>query len=562
VAAEIAMTVDDNLVLMERQRDCGARWRLRTVPRHLADRYRAEGWWTDATLAATVAEGLARQGGAAFRVRSAVRPWDGTFAGVDRAARSLATSLRGRGVGPGSVVVFQLPNWVEAGITFWAAAYLGAVVVPIVHFYGAKEVDYIVRATEPDAVVTADRFGHVDHLAVWEDVVARHPVPLWLVVGETAPGDLPAAATPFAALLDGDPLAGPAAVDPDAPALVGFTSGTTRDPKGVVHSHGTIGCETRQLDDMFPTGGPPLITGAPVGHFIGMLNAFLVPLLRSHPVNLVDVWDPGTVLRLMLDEGLGMGGGAAYFLTSLLDHPDFTPDHLALMPYAGLGGSTVPVAVTERATRLGITVFRSYGSTEHPSITGCHVDDPEDKRLTTDGRPLAGVELRLEADGEIVSRGPDCCVGYTDPDLTAAVFDADGWYRTGDVGVLDGDGYLTITDRVSDIIIRGGENISAQEVEELLLGVGGVAEVSVVAAPDERLGEHAAAVVRLRPGEAAPTLAAVRAHLEAAGLARQKWPESLHVVDDFPRTPSGKVQKFVLRRRLREGGLETSFSSH
>jgi len=530
-------------------------WRLRSVPRDLAERYRAEGWWTDATLGQMVADGLGGRGDVGFRVRSQVRPWNGTFADVDRAARSLAHELRARGVGPGSLVAFQLPNWVEAGITFWAAAYVGAVVVPIVHFYGAKEVEYIVRATEPDVVVTADRFGHNDHLAVWEDVLARHPVPLWLVVGDTAPGDLPAAAAPFATLLDADPLAGPVATDPDAPAIVGFTSGTTRDPKGVVHSHRTIGCETRQLDYFFPTGGPPQITGAPVGHFIGMLNAFLVPLLRVRAVNLIDVWDPAEVLRMMLDEGLGVGGGATYFLTSLLDHPDFTDEHLALMPFAGLGGSTVPVAVTERATRLGITTFRSYGSTEHPSITACLVDDREDKRLTTDGRALPGVELRLEDDGEIISRGPDCCLGYTDPELTASVFDDDGWYRTGDVGVLDDEGYLTITDRVSDIIIRGGENISAQEIEELMLGVDGVAEVSVVAAPDERLGERAAAVLRLRAGAAMPTLADVRAHLAAAGLTRQKWPESLHVVDEFPRTPSGKVQKFRLRQQLREGRL-------
>jgi acyl-CoA synthetase (AMP-forming)/AMP-acid ligase II len=238
-----------------------------------------------------------------------------------------------------------------------------------------------------------------------------------------------------------------------------------------------------------------------------------------------------------------------------LDHPDFTEQHLALMPFAGLGGSSVPVAVTERATRLGIKMFRSYGSTEHPSITGCLLDEPEVKRLTTDGHALPGVELRLGADGEIFSRGPDCCIGYTDPELTAAVFDDDGWYRTGDVGVLS-DGYLTITDRVSDIIIRGGENVSAQEIEELMMQLGPVTEVSVVAAPDARLGEHAAAVMTVRPGSDAPTLDEVRAHLATAGLARQKWPESLYVVGEFPRTPSGKVQKFRLREQLRDGAIE------
>jgi acyl-CoA synthetase (AMP-forming)/AMP-acid ligase II len=292
-----------------------------------------------------------------------------------------------------------------------------------------------------------------------------------------------------------------------------------------------------------------------------MLNAFLVPLLRQQAVHLVDVWDPGAILQLMREEGLGMSGGATFFLTSLLDHPDFTDEHLALMPFAGLGGSAVPVAVTERATRLGITCFRSYGSTEHPSVTGASIDEPEEKRLRTDGHPLEGVELRLTDEGEILSRGPDLCVGYTDPELTARVFDEDGWYHSGDVGVVDDDGYLAITDRLSDVIIRGGENISAQEIEELVLGLPGVAEVAVVAAPDERLGEHAAAIFRMLDGPP-PALEDVRQHLAAAGLAKQKWPESIHAVADFPRTASGKVQKFRLREQLRAGTLETSFSSH
>jgi acyl-CoA synthetase (AMP-forming)/AMP-acid ligase II len=225
------------------------------------------------------------------------------------------------------------------------------------------------------------------------------------------------------------------------------------------------------------------------------------------------------------------------------------------MPFAGLGGSAVPVAFMDRLKQLGIPAFRSYGSTEHPSITACLIDDAEVKRLTTDGKALPGVEIRLDDDGEISSRGPDCFLGYTDPELTTSVFDDEGWYRTGDVGVLDDDGYLAITDRISDIIIRGGENISAAEIEELLAKLEAVAEVAVVAAPDVRLGEHAAAVLRLHDGKALPTLDEVRQHLVAAGLAKQKWPESIHQVVDFPRTASGKVQKFRVRQLLREGAL-------
>jgi len=160
------------------------------------------------------------------------------------------------------------------------------------------------------------------------------------------------------------------------------------------------------------------------------------------------------------------------------------------------------------------------------------------------------VEIRLAADGEILSRGPDLCLGYVDDELTAAAFDNDGWYHTGDIGVLDADGYLTITDRKADVIIRGGENISALEVEEVLLGLPGIAEAVVVAAPDAALGERVAAVLRLRPGQSLPSLDDVRAHFGRHGVARQKWPEILLEVDDYPRTASGKVQKRLVRQGL------------
>ncbi|MET0699068.1 MAG: AMP-binding protein [Mycobacterium sp.] len=507
---------------------------MREIPAELRQRYLAEGWWTQDTLGDLLARGLAGAPQAKFRVHSAVRPWSGTFAEVELIARRLAAGLKARGVGPGDVLAVQLPNWMEAAATFWAAALLGAVVVPVVHFYGRKELSHIFADARPTVFVTAERFGRMEF-----DAQACGSVPIVAVVGRD-----------FDEMLAAEPMLGTGAVDPAGPALIAYTSGTTSAPKGVVHSHHSLVHETRQLADLFPADRGDQLTAAPVGHFIGMLNALLIPVLDGASINLLDVWDPGRALALMLSDGLEMGGGATYFVTSLLSHPDFTAEHLQFMRYAGLGGSSVPAAVTRRLAALGVTVYRSYGSTEHPSVTGSVHTAPEGKRLFTDGRAFPGVEVRLAPDGEIVSRGPDLCLGYTDEALTAKAFDPDGWYHTGDIGVFDDDGYLTITDRKSDIIIRGGENISALEVEDILLGMPGVVEAVVVAVPDDRLGERAAAVLRMQAGQPLPTLAEVRAHFEACGVARQKWPEYLREVSDFPRTPSGKVQKFKVRAEL------------
>jgi acyl-CoA synthetase (AMP-forming)/AMP-acid ligase II len=299
---------------------------------------------------------------------------------------------------------------------------------------------------------------------------------------------------------------------------------------------------------------------SPVAHATGMLGGVLGPLAIGQDIHLIDRWDPGHALAVMREAGIGGGSGASVFLAGLLDHPDFRPEDAARMTRIGLGGAPVPVALGERAASHGIAIIRAYGSTEHPTTTGCQYEDPAERRHRTDGRALGGVELRLVDEGgaevpagtpgEILSRGPDLCLGYTDRALTDAAFDDEGWYRTGDVGVLDAEGFLTITDRVKDIIIRGGENLSAAEIEAALQTLPGVAEVAVVAAPDERLGERACAVVRMRPGAAPPSLGDVTAHLEGIGLARPKWPEALRFVDDFPRTASGKIRKVELRAWL------------
>jgi acyl-CoA synthetase len=535
-------------------------WRLRPIGGELGARYLAEGAWDDRSLGQFLTDSLVQDRARRIRFWSPTHPYTGTVGEVYDRARHVAAGLRRLGLGPGDVVSFQLPNWVEAAVTFYAAAMVGVTLVPIVHFYGPKEVGFILRQSGARAFIMVGQMGPRDYVEEFAGIrdglgALEHVV----VVGESAPsGDLL-----FPSLEDGDAIDGPLAVDPGAPALIGYTSGTTADPKGVVHTHRTLGFEVRQLSEHQDERDIPNLTGAPVGHSIGMLAGLLCPLYRGQPLYLIDGWDPPTVLSAMAEEKIGAGNGSTYFFTSLLDSPDFGPEHLALMKQVSLGGSPIPDAVADRADRLGISLTRAYGCTEHPSVTGSRHSDAAAKRLHTDGRPLSWVELRTVDEegrdtgvgepGEIWTRGPDRFAGYTDPALTAASVDAEGWFRTGDVGVVDPDGYLTVTDRVKDIIIRGGENVSAAEVEQLLAKMDGVAEVAVVAAPDERMGEHGCAFFRMQTGIDAPGLDEVRAHLKAAGLARQKWPEELRAVDELPRTPSGKVQKFVLRDRLRAG---------
>jgi acyl-CoA synthetase (AMP-forming)/AMP-acid ligase II len=478
-------------------------------------------------------------------------------------ARRLAGVLTEAGVEPGDVVAFQLPNWREAVVAFYGLALGGFVLVPIVQIYGHKEVRFILAESGARAYLSADRFGHVDYLDIVDGAPATElpELGLHVVLGDATPSGRDEVQRIGWNRVDAvAPIDTVAARDPDDVCVLAYTSGTTSDPKGVMHTHRTLLAELAHMRPWITPGHPNLM-GSPVTHATGMLGAVLSPMQLGQDIHLIDRWDPSRALDVMLEADIGAGTGASVFLASLLDHPDFTPEHAKRMRRVGLGGAPVPVALGERAAAQGIAIIRAYGSTEHPSVSGSSFDDPAAKRHATDGRPLTGVEIRLvDADGtevdpgapgEIWSRGPDLCVGYTDPALSAAAFDDDGWYRSGDMGVLDADGYLTITDRLKDVIIRGGENLSAAEIEDALAALPMVADVAVVAAPDVRLGEHACAFVRAALPGTPIELGDIKDALGATGLARQKWPEELRVVDDFPRTASGKIRKVDLRNALR-----------
>jgi acyl-CoA synthetase (AMP-forming)/AMP-acid ligase II len=314
------------------------------------------------------------------------------------------------------------------------------------------------------------------------------------------------------------------------------------------------------------TPGNPNLGGSPVAHATGMLGAVLSPLCAGQSIHLIDRWDPAHALEVMRAAKIGGGSGASVFLASLIDHPDFTPEHARLMARVGLGGAPVPIPLAERAAAHGIAIIRAYGSTEHPSTTGGVYGDPAEKRHRTDGRACPGVELRLVDEagadvaagkpGEILSRGPDLCLGYTDPELTAAAFDADGWYRTGDIGHLDDAGRLILSGRVKDIIVLpNGFNVYPEDIENALR-IAGIRDSVVIEIQPGRIEAVVLGSAAGAPGavEAADPVE-LRGRLDAAVKAANAtlgpnqriagwrlWPE-----EDFPRTHTLKIKRGQVR---------------
>ena len=529
-------------------------WTTVSPSAELTDRYRRHGWWDGATMPSVLADALTTSAPRRFDVHSLDRPWRGTIADVSELARRLAAGLRLRGLGPGDPVAFQLPNSVEAAAAFYGLAMLGVVLVPIGHMVGVSEMRHALRESGARALIV----GNWREPGFDFDALPGGDLEHVIAVGELP---IPDGVVAFRDVVDVAPIELPAVVDPAQPAVIGWTSGTTGSPKGVLLSHRAMCAETRWHMAPMMTGlAARLASTSPVSHVTGMLISVLVPPLLGREIHLLDYWDASRVLDLMTEESLSAGTGAPLFLASLLDDPRCTDAHHRLIESSSLGGAAVTPELVRRADALGITAMRGYGCTEHPSISLGHVTHSPDHRAHSDGKICAGVEVRVVADdgspsgpgepGELLTRGPDQFCGYTDPSLNADVF-TDGWFRTGDIGRLDDEGYVTIVDRKKDIIIRSGLNISAAEIEAALISMPQIADVAVVAAPDPRTGEHACAFIRPASGRDVPTVPQMREHLAKAGIAKYKWPEEVRShVTDFPRTAAGKVRKADLRSAL------------
>ncbi len=475
-----------------------------------------------------------------------------TLEEVVRQARGVAMGLSRLGLARGDVLAVQTPANPTTMVVHAAAAWLGLTLLPIIHIYGGAELEFILRQSGAKALVTPQSWRRIDFPARRALMRDAFPDLIHIVEGEET------GAIAFATLATGDELGDPVAVGPDDVALLVYTSGTTSEPKGVQHSHRSLLAELAADREM--RGALRSLSPWPPGHIAGVLS-----LMRFWAMGqagaFMDAWDGPTAARLIEQYRIQATSGTPFHITTLLDAAQADGRDLSSLSDYMAGATMIPPTLIERCQQAGLATYRAYGLSEHPTISSGTPADPIEKRLGTDGRLMPGVEVQIVDDagnvlpvggeGEIWSRGPDRFVGYRDAQRNAEALAADGWLRTGDIGRLDADGYLAITDRKKDIIIRGGENIASREVEDMLCLIPGVVEAAVVGSPDPLLGERVCAFLVVAPGTVID-LADVQRHFGSQQVARQKTPEQVHIVADLPRNTAGKVLKPDLRAMLRE----------
>ncbi len=487
-----------------------------------------------------------------------------TWAELARTVERVAHGLAAHGVERGGVISCQLPNWSEFIVVLLAAARLGAVVNPIPPIYRASELRFMLNRLESRVVMIPGTFRGFDHVAMLAALRPEIPTVEHVFVARGTPG---AGMLPFTTLTDTawEARAGRRGLpgsDPNEVNEVIFTSGTTGEPKGVMHTPNTVLANIHPVIERLRfSERDAILMSSTFAHQTGYLYGYCLMLILGATGVWLDVWNAAEAARLIETERVTFTMGATPFLQDLTYVPA-RHDLSSLRLFISAGAPIPRPLVRDARARLGCAISPGWGMTENGLVTCTGVEDPEAKVFTTDGYPLPGMELRIVdgdgralppgTEGDLLVRGSSQFVGYfRRPEFTHESYTPEGWFRTGDRGALDRDGYLSITGRSKDLIIRGGENIPVVEVENVLFAHPKIASVAIVGMPDPRLGERACAFVVPKPGES-PTLAELVHFLEGKQLARQKFPERVEIVSEFPMTPSGKVQKFRLRQLIAE----------
>jgi acyl-coenzyme A synthetase/AMP-(fatty) acid ligase len=496
-----------------------------------------------------------------------------TYRELFDAGQRLAVGLHRQGLRRGDTAAVQLPNWVEFIQVLAALSRLGVVMVPIMPIYRHEDASYVLSNADIRAVFIPAHFSKFGYLDMYLGLRREHP-DLTIVVARPdsdAQGVVDANDAVFTLQeLEADTADDSARGElddppgPDDPFVIVYTSGTTSRPKGCVHTFNTYCAGARAMVGPFGYTESDVQFGpSPIAHTTGLVTSVLLPLLTGAATHVMDKWDPARGIEEISRYGCTAAVTAPTFLHALLSDYDAARHDLSSLRLWTCAGAPIPAAVVERAgTALpNIKVLSLYGRSENLVTTTCSVTDDVSRALSSDGTAMPGSEVKIVddsgcevprgAEGDIAYRGPAHMIEYLgNSEETAALFTQDGFSRSGDLGRMTADGYVRVTGRTKDIVIRGGMNISVREIEDHLAHHPALQAFSVVGMPDERLGERVCCFVVTASGHDTPTVEDLREFLLDKGMPIQKTPERVVAVAVLPMTATGKVLKHELRKDI------------
>ena len=521
--------------------------------------YRQQGLWGDASLA-----DYWQQTARAMPDKIAVVDNHGasyTYSALDHAASCLANWMLAKGIESGDRIAFQLPGWCEFTVIYLACLKIGAVSVPLLPSWREAELVWVLNKCQAKMFFAPTLFKQTRPVDLILPLQNQLPQ-LQQIVGVDKLAPATSSLSLSQIIADNTPLTTAITTHGDELAAVLFTSGTEGLPKGVMLTHNNIlASERAYCARLNLTWQDVFMMPAPLGHATGFLHGVTAPFLIGARSVLLDIFTPDACLALLEQQRCTCMLGATPFVYDLLNVLEKQPADLSALRFFLCGGTTIPKKVARECQQRGIKLLSVYGSTESSPHAVVNLDDPLSRFMHTDGYAAAGVEIKVVDDarktlppgceGEEASRGPNVFMGYFDePELTARALDEEGWYYSGDLCRMDEAGYIKITGRKKDIIVRGGENISSREVEDILLQHPKIHDACVVAMPDERLGERSCAYVELKAPHHSLSLEEVVAFFSRKRVAKYKYPEHIVVIEKLPRTASGKIQKFLLRKDI------------
>lgn len=485
-----------------------------------------------------------------------------SYLGLDNISRRIACGFASKGIAPGDVVAVQLPNWWQFAAIYLACVRIGAVINPLMPIFRERELEYMLGFAEAKTLIVPSEFRGFDHAKMVDGLRSRLPKleNVFVVNGvsreESFEGCLLDA--PWEQDVDSERLFRERRPDPNSVTELMYTSGTTGVPKGVMHTSNTLLCKGLYAQKRLGINDrDSIFMGSPLAHQTGFMYGIFMSVFQGIKCVLQDVWDPDRAVRTIDRDDCTLTLAATPFLADLLDATERSRGNYSGLRLFWCGGAPIPSALVERALEVipEMQVMSGWGMTEMGIVTSTSSDDPLEKIVNSDGCGEGEQQVRIVAEngklasvgeeGRLQSRCATLFVGYLNRPEAYEV-DAEGWFETGDNARMDQDGYIRITGRSKDIIIRGGENIPVVEVEELLYRNPCIQDAAVVAMPDSRLGEKGCAFLSLKEGQNLD-FPSMLDYLKSFRIATQYLPEHLEVVTDFPRTPSGKIQKFRLR---------------